>query len=114
MDLDAGVVGARVRAARERQRWNQRTLADSAGLSQATLSRIESGGRLPSMPEMLQLAAALGTSLGDLTGQSAVRARLTCAARSEDDAVAEALRDRMAFYLEMDAQFAAGGHAVTP
>lgn len=111
MVITAEVTAPRIRAARLRQGWDQRKLESESGVSQSTLSRIESGKRVPSMPEILQLAAALGTSLGSLTGQSPVRERLVFAARTQDDQAAEALKDRLAFYLEMDAQFEALGYA---
>lgn len=113
MSVDALTFGPRIKAARDRQGWNQRRLAAEAGLSQTMLSHIEAQKRTASVPELLKVAAALGTTLGDLTGGSPVRDRLTYAARTNDDATAEAMKDRLAYYLEMDAHFEDLGYSAT-
>lgn len=106
MSVDALTFGPRIRAARERRGWKQRPLAEASGLSQPTISRLEAQqGRAASIPELIKIAAALGTTLGDLTGESPVRNRLVYAARTDDDAAAEEMKERLAFYLEMDAYF---------
>lgn len=64
--LDA--VGARLRALR---RAKQATLAEVSGLtgiSVSTLSRLESGGRRPTLELLLPLAKAYGVTLDDLVG----------------------------------------------
>ena len=113
MSVDALTFGPRIRAARERQGWNQRRLATQADLSQTMVSHIEGQNRTANVPELLKIAAALGTTLGDLTGGSPVRDRLVYAARTSDNATAEAMKDRLAFYLEMDAHFEDLGYSAT-
>jgi transcriptional regulator with XRE-family HTH domain len=64
--LDA--VGARLRDLR---RARQSTLAEvsaSTGISVSTLSRLESGGRRPTLELLLPLAKAYGVTLDDLVG----------------------------------------------
>lgn len=106
----APAFGQRVRAARTRARLDQRELAAASGVSQAEISRIETDKKSPTIPELLKIAAGLGTTLGVLTGESLVRDRLTFAARTTNDATAEVMKDRLAYYLEMDAHFADLGY----
>ena len=105
MAVDALTFGPRIRAARERRGWKQRPLAKASGLSQATLHRLETQDRTATIPELIRIAAALGTTLGDLTGESPVRDRLIYAARTSDNTAAEEMKERLALYLEMDAYF---------
>ena len=46
--------------ARKHQGWTRKTLADKAGVSESTISRIESRERLPSMELLTKLASTLG------------------------------------------------------
>ena len=46
--------------ARKHQGWTRKTLADKAGVSESTISRIESRERLPSMELLTKLASILG------------------------------------------------------
>jgi transcriptional regulator with XRE-family HTH domain len=57
---------SRLKAIRERQALNQRELASKAGLTPATLSRIESGAQEPYMSTVRKLAEALGVKPTDL------------------------------------------------
>jgi transcriptional regulator with XRE-family HTH domain len=57
---------SRLRAVRERRALNQRELAREAGLTPATLSRIEAGLQEPYMSTVRKLAAALGVEPADL------------------------------------------------
>ncbi len=75
-------ISTRVAAARERAGVSQRKLARKSGLSQTTLSRIESGDRTPTIPELFILADALGCSYSELSPQSPVRDRLVRFART--------------------------------
>ena len=56
----------RLRAVRERQALNQRELAKLAGLTNASLSRIETGKQEPYASTVRKLAAALGVKPSDL------------------------------------------------
>lgn len=111
--VDALAFGPRIRAARERKGWKQRPLATASGLSQSTLQRLETQERTATIPELLRIAAALGTTLGDLTGESPVRDRLVYAARTSDDTAAEQMKERLAVFLEMDATFEELGYTAT-
>ena len=79
---------------------SQRKAAERTGISQATLSRILSGRRRPTVPELMLLADATGCSLGSLTGRGAVAARAT------DGASMEVMRTTLIGYLELDAYLA--------
>ena len=56
----------RLRSVRERQALNQRELARMAGLTPATLSRIEAGIQEPYSSTIRKLAAALNVKPADL------------------------------------------------
>jgi len=58
----------RLRAIRERQALNQRELAQKAGLTPASLSRIEAGIQDPYTSTIRKLATALGVKPADLMG----------------------------------------------
>ena len=66
-------LGDRVVRVRERAGLSQRSLADRAGISQPTLSRIENGAREPKMNEVL--AVATGSSVR-ATNDRAIHRRL--------------------------------------
>ncbi|WP_433679689.1 helix-turn-helix domain-containing protein [Nocardia sp. CA-119907] len=62
-------IGQRVRAIRARRGISQQVLADRAGLSRGAIAKYENGERpIDSRRTLLALAAALGVTLGDLTG----------------------------------------------
>ncbi|MGI4894296.1 MAG: helix-turn-helix domain-containing protein, partial [Janthinobacterium lividum] len=74
----AALVGATVRALRERSTLSMRTLAARAGISQPFLSTIERGLSTPSMLTVYRIAAALGVEPGDLLpGPAAERVSVT-------------------------------------
>lgn len=56
-------LGASLRRERERHNLTQQALANLAGISQATITRIERGDRAPSVPMLERLFAALGSQL---------------------------------------------------
>lgn len=58
--------GAAVRSAREAQGISQEDLASRAGLHRTYVSMIERGRRTASIAVVEKLAAALGTTMGDL------------------------------------------------
>lgn len=64
--LDA--VGPRLRALRRHRGITLADLADTTGISQSTLSRLESGQRRASLQLLLPLASAYGVPLDDLVG----------------------------------------------
>lgn len=61
--LDAEHLAARVRARRRGLGFSLRDAADAIGVSAATLSRVESGGRLPGREALLRIAHWLGIRL---------------------------------------------------
>lgn len=96
-------VGQRVRRAREAADIAQRDLLARTGITQTTLSRIESGKREAKMNEIVSLAWVLGSSVAELTGHSDVRDRVECIARATDDANMDDIRRELTHYLELDA-----------
>ena len=62
--LDA--VGPRLRTLRQRRDLTLTDLADRTGISTSTLSRLESGGRRPTLELLLPLARAHGVTLDEL------------------------------------------------
>ena len=59
-------VGPRLRALRTERGATLTEIADDTGISVSTLSRLESGGRRPSLELLLPLARAYGVALDDL------------------------------------------------
>ena len=59
-------VGRRLRDARRRRGLSQSEVSQSAGITQASLSNYETGKRELPLSTILNLAAALDVSLGDL------------------------------------------------
>jgi len=80
-EVQTAALAQRVRAARSRLRLSQGDLARSAEVSQATVSRIETGGRAVSLIEADKIATALDVSLETLLYGSAVRSRVLVALR---------------------------------
>jgi ribosome-binding protein aMBF1 (putative translation factor) len=60
---DAFLLGARVRAERERLRLTQTELAEKMGTTQPTIARLEAGGVTPSLDTLHRAADALGLEL---------------------------------------------------
>ena len=73
-------LGERVADARRRKGWTQGELAARVGLTQTSVSRIETGGRAVSSLELAELAEVLGVSVLDLL-RSGQRPMLAIAAR---------------------------------
>lgn len=57
---------SRIQALRRRQQRTLRDIADRCGFSVSLLSKIESGKTTPPVATLAKIAAALGTSMGDL------------------------------------------------
>lgn len=100
-------LGGRVRLARERVGLNQRQLAALTGVSQPTISRVESGERSAlAVTELHRIAMATGTMLTALTSESDSRERILTAARiaaSGDPGADSAAASTAAELLELDA-----------
>jgi transcriptional regulator with XRE-family HTH domain len=56
----------RLKALRERRALSQAELAEKAGITRATLSRLEGGAERPYPSTIRKIAAALGVEPGDL------------------------------------------------
>jgi transcriptional regulator with XRE-family HTH domain len=68
-DFAVTALGDRLRAAREARGLTLEQVSESAGVSKAHLSRLESGERQPSVGILVELAATLGTRVGALFGE---------------------------------------------
>lgn len=64
-------VGPRLRALRRARGTTLAQLAETTGISLSTLSRLESGGRKPTLELLLPLARAFGVQLDELVGAPA-------------------------------------------
>lgn len=73
-DLDQVLdgVGPRLRALRRRREVTLAELAEVTGISESTLSRLESGERQPTLKLLLPLARAHGVPLDELVGAPAI------------------------------------------
>jgi transcriptional regulator with XRE-family HTH domain len=69
-DLDEvlSAVGSRLRALRRQRETTLADLSASTGISVSTLSRLESGGRRPTLELLLPLARAFGVQIDELVG----------------------------------------------
>lgn len=59
-------LGDNVSRRRKQLGWTQEQVAERVGVDAETVSRIERGAHLPSLPTLDRLAVALGCSAGDL------------------------------------------------
>jgi transcriptional regulator with XRE-family HTH domain len=67
---DDARIAAGIRSHRLRRNLTLAQLSETSGISIGHLSRLENGGRTPTVRLLLQLARALGVSLGELVGES--------------------------------------------
>lgn len=95
-------LGALIEQARVSASLSQRALADAAGISQSTLSRIISGDRVPKMGELVAIAWATGHTVAQLTGIGTVADRAQCAARATNDSGMDRMREALLHFLELD------------
>lgn len=68
IDSVLGAVGGRLRALRQNRGMTLEQLSEATGTSLSTLSRLESGGRRPTLELLLPLAKAYGVQLDELVG----------------------------------------------
>lgn len=64
------IVGERLKAARKNAHLTQTQLAQKASLTQHWICNLEAGRRVPSLPTVMQLSAALGVSVDYLCGKT--------------------------------------------
>lgn len=82
---------------------SQRSLSHTTGIPQATLSRIFTGARDATMPEIILIAQATGVTIGRLTGLSQVEDRAWFAARATDGDSMNGMKAELLSFLELSA-----------
>lgn len=82
---------------------SHRQLAERAGISQPTFSRIIAGKRPAKANELVAIAVATGCTLAQLTGSSTVADRAQYVARSTNGADMDRMRQQLLHFLELDA-----------
>ena len=92
---------------------SDRQLAERAGISQPTFSRIMSGKRRPKANELVAIAGATGCTLAQLSGSSTVADRAQYAARSTNGAEMDRMRRQLLHFLELDAYLEDQGIGIT-
>lgn len=102
MSIDIEQQRARIIERRRAIGIDQRAVARLGGLSQSAVVRIERGYRPATVPELVGIAHATGSSVGYLTGRSPVLDRVKVAARAADGADTRPVQDRLRYLLEMD------------
>lgn len=65
------MLGERLLQERKDRGWTLEALSERTGLSAGYISRIESGGRQPSLASLISIASAMETTISDLLGGSA-------------------------------------------
>ncbi|GID93309.1 helix-turn-helix domain-containing protein [Amorphoplanes digitatis] len=95
-------IGALIETARQAAGLSQRALAEAAGISQPTLSRIISGDRGAKLPEIVAISWATGYTVAQLTGAGTVADRVQCAARATNGSGMAQMRDALLHFLELD------------
>jgi transcriptional regulator with XRE-family HTH domain len=58
--------GKRVKTLRESRRWSQEQLAEYVGCESSYISKLETGKRSPSLPQIAHIAKALNLPIADL------------------------------------------------
>ena len=99
--MDSGT-SARIDRARVAAGHSQRSLAEAAGISQPTLSRIISGERAAKMSELVAIAWATGHTIVQLTGSATVADRAQYAARATNNCDMEGMREALLHFLELN------------
>lgn len=68
--LDAALLlGQQIRLARKKRRWSEANLAERAGISRATLQKIEAGEMTPAIGLVLEVATLAGVPLFEQDSQ---------------------------------------------
>lgn len=57
------LLGQQIKLGRKKHKWSEQNLADRAGISRATLQKIESGEMSPSIGPVFEVAALVGVTL---------------------------------------------------
>lgn len=70
MSVDYHAIGKRIRKLRLSKKWTQNTLGDNAGITKIHVSHIERGTTKLSLPAIINIANALGTSVDYLLSEN--------------------------------------------
>ncbi|WP_209448147.1 helix-turn-helix domain-containing protein [Rhodococcus qingshengii] len=101
--MTAPATGAQIEKARlAAQIATRRQLADKAGISVSTLSRIIAGTQPAKANELLALAMALGCNLAELAGITTTADRLQCGVRPDSGANFEEMREQLLQFFELN------------
>lgn len=100
--MDKHYVAKQIGIALGRANMSQRRLADVTEISQSTLSRIVAGDRMVSMPELILIAEATGTTVAQLAGTSNVAERVQYAARSTNSSSMDSMRQKLLHLVELN------------
>ena len=57
------LLGQRIKLARKKRKWSEMNLAERAGISRATLQKIEAGNMTPAIGLVFEVASLVGVSL---------------------------------------------------
>lgn len=82
---------------------SQRQLSEASGISQSTISRIVSGDRVPTVPELVSLASALGVPFASLAHIELASDRALFAARASGDSDMSEMHNVLSSYLNLSA-----------
>jgi transcriptional regulator with XRE-family HTH domain len=106
------LIGDRIARLRDDIGLTQADASARSPISQATWSRIESGGKEPHLGEVVGIAAALGCFVSTVLGHGDTLDQLQTAARTTgtpaDDA--KSVVEELGFYLEAKAQLRNAGY----
>ncbi|NRH32782.1 helix-turn-helix transcriptional regulator [Rhodococcus sp. MS13] len=101
--MSAPSTGARIEKARlAAQIASRRELADKAGISVSTLSRIIAGTQPAKANELLAIAMATGCPLAELIGICTMAEPLQCGARPDSGANFEEMREQLLQFFELN------------
>ncbi|YCN58176.1 helix-turn-helix domain-containing protein [Rhodococcus erythropolis] len=107
--------GARIEKARLAAHvTSRRQLADKAGISNATLSRIIAGTRPAKANELLAVAMVLGCTLAELTGVATIADHVQYGARPDNGTNIEQIREQLLRFLELDSYLDEHGIGIRP
>lgn len=99
--MEAARLGARIDRARADAKLSLRELADLTGISPLSLSRIFAGDRIVTMPELILLAEATGTTVGSLATTKSIQQRVRYAVRPTTSTSMEIMQKTLLGYLEL-------------
>lgn len=102
MVVVAAQIGELIERARIAAGLSQRALAEAAGISQPTLSRIIVGNRQAKMPEIITIARATGHTVAQLSGLSTVADRVQYVARATNGCDMDHMRQTLLHYADLN------------